>query len=285
MAARIKGVNTGVIHRDSEFVALALKVKTENDSTGLFFIPALVLRDLFISVEHCLHLQEQSSAAEPQVLAARRQKASRQMADNIPPLEQAEMVEGDAGQRISAIEPDFSCRGEIGLTLHAEDGKSTPLALDAAQIPLLITAISRAIHNAGMHALSLRLSSLLDFLPLYDADFSSDTRLEYDTYTHPAWKLALFDRTLALVYHYADEQGRARCCGTIVKVRAPSDDDRMQAIARRLLAFSPRLKKLDRERCRVSVRALGANAGEPSLDDCLKALCLLRQETAAAETE
>lgn len=279
MAARIKGVNTGVIHRGSEFVALALKVKTENDSAALFFIPALALRDIFISLEYGLHLQ---ALRAPAALDARRQEATRQMADNIPPLAQAEMVQGEPGQRICAVEPDFSCEGEIGLTLLAEDGKSAALALEAAQIPLFITAVSRAIQNAGMHALSLRLSSLLDFLPLYDADFRNDTQLEYDTYTHPAWKLALFDRTLALVYHYTDEQGRERSCGTIVKTRSPSDDERMQAIARRLLAFSPRLKKLEGERCRVSVRALGIKEGEPSLDDCLKALCLLRGETTAA---
>ena len=283
MASRIKGINTGVIRRESEFVALALKIKQENDSTALFFIPALVLRDIFISLEYGLHLQEQSGNTD--ALAASRQEASRQMADNVPPLEKAEMAEGSIQQRVSAVDPDFSHRDVIVLTLHCEGGESAILMLDAAQIPLLITAVSRAIQNAGMHALSLRLSSLLDFLPLYDADFSSDTQLEYDTYTHPTWKLALFDRTLALVYHYADEQGRERSCGTIVKARSPSDDARMQAIARRLLAFSPRLKKLDGERCRVSVRALGAAEGEPSLDDCLKALCLLRQETAAAEAE
>ncbi|EMB4324175.1 hypothetical protein RJ492_001953 [Pluralibacter gergoviae] len=274
MAARIKGVNTGVIHRGSEFIALALKVKTENDSAALFFIPALALRDIFISLEYGLHQQTLSAPSA--------QEASRHMADNIPPLAQEEMVQGAPGQRICAVEPDFSRKGEIGLTLLAEDGKSAALALGTAQIPLFITAISRAIQNAGMHALSLRLSSLLDFLPLYDADFRGDTQLEYDTYTHPAWKLALFDRTLALVYHYTDEQGRERSCGTIVKTRSPSDDERMQAIARRLLAFSPKLKKLEGERCRVSVRALGIKEGEPSLDDCLKALCLLRGETTAA---
>ena len=285
MIARIEGVNTGVIHNDSEFTALALKVRTDAGSTPLFFIPALALRDIFISLEYCLHLQGLKAPAEQAALAARQQEAFRQMADSIPPLEKAELIQGDTGLRVSTVEPDFSREGETGLTLFTGDGSSATLRLDAAQIPLFITAASRAIQNAGMHALSLRLSSLLDFLPLYDADFISEARLEYDTYTHPAWKLALFNRTLALVYHYADAQGEERSCATIVKTRASSEESKMEAIARRLLAFSPRLSKLESRPCRVSVRALEVTAGEPSLDDCLKAVCLLRHEAIAAAAE
>ena len=280
MAAKIKGVNTGVIRNGDAFIALALKVKKENNATSLFFIPALVLRDIFISLEYRLDRIQRRSAKEQQAFAVRQAEATRRMSENVPPLLKEELEQGDVGQRVAEVIPNLGRKGEIGLGLQMESGKSADLLLDEAQISLFITAVSRAIQNAGMHALSLRLSSLLDFLPLYDADFQPNDSLQYDTYAHPAWKLALFDRTQVMVYHYTDDEGREQCCGTVVKSRTRDDDGRLEAIARRLITFSPRLKRLEEKNCRVSIRSLTTGEGGLALDDYLKALYILRQEAA-----
>ncbi len=44
-----------------------------------------------------------------------------------------------------------------------------------------------------MRELALRITSLLDFLPLYDVDCRDDGNLEYDTYSQPEWKHNLFN--------------------------------------------------------------------------------------------
>ena len=55
MAMSIKGVNTGVIRKANEFIALALKIKEPRNKESLFFLTALELRDLLIALESRLH--------------------------------------------------------------------------------------------------------------------------------------------------------------------------------------------------------------------------------------
>ena len=54
------------------------------------------------------------------------------------------------------------------LTLH--DGSKCELVVNELQIEMLARAIIHAINNAEMRELALRITSLLDFLPLYDVD-------------------------------------------------------------------------------------------------------------------
>lgn len=66
MAISIKGINTGVIRKANEFIALALKIKEPRNKESLFFLSALELRDLLIAVESRLHQKQQLNAAERQ---------------------------------------------------------------------------------------------------------------------------------------------------------------------------------------------------------------------------
>ncbi|EIS9377858.1 TPA: YjeJ family protein, partial [Escherichia coli] len=49
MAISIKGVNTGVIRKSNNFIALALKIKEPRNKESLFFMSAMELRDLLIA--------------------------------------------------------------------------------------------------------------------------------------------------------------------------------------------------------------------------------------------
>ena len=51
MVISIKGINTGVIRQNNEFIALALKIKEPRNKTSLFFLSPLGLRDLLIALE------------------------------------------------------------------------------------------------------------------------------------------------------------------------------------------------------------------------------------------
>ena len=48
MAISIKGVNTGVIRKSNNFIALALKIKEPRNKESLFFMSVMELRDLLI---------------------------------------------------------------------------------------------------------------------------------------------------------------------------------------------------------------------------------------------
>ncbi|HIC2864131.1 TPA: YjeJ family protein [Citrobacter freundii] len=281
MAISIKGVNTGVIRQKNEFVALALKIKEQRNKESLFFLSPLGLRDLLIALESRLYMKQQLSEDARLQYEKERDKASKKMHENIPLIQEDELKNADINRRIDSLTL-VDDKGEnlaFSLTLH--DGKTDELLVNELQIQVLAHAIIHAINNAGMRDLALRITSLLDFLPLYDVDCQQNDNLEYDSYTQPEWKHNLFNHYLAIIYRYTDDKGKAHFCGSVVKTRAASGSKEAEAITRRLLDFSPRLKKLAGVPCQVFIRTLtGDKTQKLNQDQCLRALHHLRVQSA-----
>ena len=280
MALNIKSVNTGVIRQGNAFVALALKIKEQKNKESLFFFPALVLRDLLIALESRLAALHQLQGDELQKYEKAREKAGKKMLDNVPALLEEELRHADANFRVDGLELSKNGKDELTVTLKLHRGESIELTINELQIDLLVKAIIHSINNAGMKELALRISSLLDFLPLYDADCQEKGSLEYDFYDQAQWKHNLFSHYLALLYRFTDKEGKECFSGSIVKTRTPSGSKEAQAISRRLLDFSPRLKKLAGTPCQVYVRTLAANNGQQlTQEQCLRALYHLRVQS------
>lgn len=281
MAISIKGINTGVIRQKNEFVALALKIKEQRNKESLFFLSPLGLRDLLIALESRLYMKQQLSEDARLQYEKERDKASKKMHENIPLIQEDELKNADINRRIDSLTL-VDDKGEnlaFSLTLH--DGKTDELLINELQIQVLAHAIIHAINNAGMRDLALRITSLLDFLPLYDVDCQQNDNLEYDSYTQPEWKHNLFNHYLAIIYRYTDDKGKAHFCGSVVKTRAASGSKEAEAITRRLLDFSPRLKKLAGVPCQVFIRTLtGDKTQKLNQDQCLRALHHLRVQSA-----
>ncbi|AWS94077.1 YjeJ family protein [Citrobacter cronae] len=281
MAISIKGINTGVIRQKNEFIALALKIKEPRNKESLFFLSPLGLRDLLIALESRLHAKHQLSEEARLRYEKERDKASKKMHENIPLIQEDELKNADINRRINSLVL-VDDKGEslaFSLTLH--NGQIHELLINELQIQVLAYAIIHAIKNAGMQELALRMTSLLDFLPLYDVDCQQNDNLEYDSYTQPEWKHNLFNHYLAIIYRYKDEKGKAQFCGSVVKTRALSGSKEAEAITRRLLDFSPRLKKLAGVPCQVFVKTLTADKTQKlNQDQCLRALHHLRVQSA-----
>ena len=281
MTISIKGINTGVIRQKNEFVALALKIKEPRNKESLFFLSPLGLRDLLIALESRLYTKHQLSEDARLQYEKERDKASKKMHENIPLIQEDELRNADINFRINSLML-VNNKGEnltFSLTLH--DGKTHELRVNELQIQVLVHAIIHAINNAGMRELALRITSLLDFLPLYDVDCQQNDNLEYDSYTQPEWKHNLFNHYLAIIYRYKDEKGKVQFCGSVVKTRALSGSKEAEAITRRLLDFSPRLKKIAGVPCQVFVRTLTSDKAQKlTLDQCLRALHHLRVQSA-----
>ena len=280
MAISIKGINTGVIRQKNEFIALALKIKEPRNKTSLFFLSPLGLRDLLIALESRLSVKHQLSEEEHAQYEKECDKVSKKMHGNIPLIQEDELKNADINRRINSLML-VDDKGEnltFSLTLH--DGQTRELLINELQIRVLVHAVIHAINNAGMRELALRITSLLDFLPLYDVDCQENDNLEYDSYTHPECKQSLFNHYLAIIYRYTDDQGKAQFCGSVVKTHATSGSKEAEAITRRLLDFSPRLKKLSGVPCQVFVRTLtGDKAQKLNQDQCLRALHHLRAQS------
>lgn len=278
MTFKITGINTGVIHDARHFIALALKVVSQDSGSLLLCIPARPLRDLLVCLEYRLHQQSLRTEADKSIFRQLQGAADVALLANPPPLTSPELAQADIHWQVDSIEPRFSDADETEIAFRMLGAETVMLTVEDAQIALLVRAVMQAMRSAGMDELLQRLASLPDFLPLYDADYQDGNRLNYDTYTHPAWKPALFQHTLLLAWRYTDDEGEHRFAGTVIKARVRPDDNAVQALARRLLAFSPRLKKLEGRPCQVSVRTLSANEGELSGSQCLHSLWQLRQD-------
>ena len=238
MAISIKDINTGIIRQKNEFVAMALKIKEPRNKESLFFLSPLGLRDLLIALESRLYAISQLNTDERMQYEKTCDKASKKMHENIPSIQEDELKNADINRRINSLML-VDDKGEnltFSLTLH--DGQTCELLVNELQIQVLAHAIIHAINNAGMRELALRITSLLDFLPLYDVDCQQNDNLEYDSYTQPEWKHNLFNHYLAIIYRYKDDKGKAQFCGSVVKTRALSGSKEAEAITRRLHAVA-----------------------------------------------
>ncbi len=167
MAISIKGINTGIIRQKNEFVAMALKIKEPRNKESLFFLSPLGLRDLLIALESRLFAISQLNKDERMQYEKTCDKASKKMHENIPSIQEDELKNADINRRINSLML-VDDKGEnltFSLTLH--DGQTCELLVNELQIQVLAHAIIHAINNAGMRELALRITSLLDFLPLY----------------------------------------------------------------------------------------------------------------------
>ncbi|HAM9054923.1 TPA: hypothetical protein HJG88_002170, partial [Salmonella enterica] len=262
---------------NDKFIALALKVKSLRNKETLLFFPVLALRDLLIGLEHRLYLQHSLPEQEQE----KRQKAKSshvlKMHENIPAILREELENADVNQRVESLALSDNTEKVLTFTLKLHNGSHLDLQVGEWQVEVLVMAIIHAINNAEMRELALRISSMLDFLPLYDADCLENGNIEFDTYNQPDWKHNLYNHYLALVYRYTDEAGQSHDCGTIIKTRSQSGSKEAEAISRRLLNFSPRLKKLEGKPCKVFVRTLGTGkAARLTQDQCMRALHNLR---------
>lgn len=280
MAMSIKGINTGVIRKSNEFMALALKIKEPRNKESLFFLTALELRDLLIALESRLHEKQQLNAEQRQYYEKARDKVSKKLLDNTPSMVEDELKHADVNRRIVSVTLSEANSEDLLFVCQLHDGSRCELIINELQIEMLVQAIVRALSNAGMRELALRISSLLDFLPLYDADCKSNDNLEYDAYAQPDWKHALFSHYVAVLYRYTDETGKEQHSGVVVKTRSPSGNKEVESISRRLLDFSPRLKKLAGKPCQVFARTLATGKTQKlTQEQCLRALHHLRVQS------
>lgn len=74
-----------------------------------------------------------------------------------------ELRHADIHRRVTAVALTDASGDNITLTFTLHDGTTCDLRVNELQIDTLVYAIIRAIENAGMRELALRISSLLDF--------------------------------------------------------------------------------------------------------------------------
>lgn len=265
MPLTIHGLNAGVIRHDNDFAALALKIKHEANNDSLLFLPLLPLKDLLLCLEY--HLPVKSVPDD----------AGSTLHSNAPALVEDELRNADVRLRVEGVTLLDDTGNSLTIAFTLNTGETLTLNIADTQIPALVKLIIHAMNNAGLRALVESVSSVLDFLPLYDVDSRDNAQLEYDAYQHPEWKYRLFTHHLVVIYQYKNTAGEIHTSGSVIKTRSPSASQETQGIVKRLLRFSNRLRKLDHTPCKVFVRTLAAgNKVTLTQAQCLHAVHNLR---------
>ncbi|WP_333894880.1 YjeJ family protein [Atlantibacter hermannii] len=141
------------------------------------------------------------------------------------------------------------------------------------QIETFIHAIIFAIKNAGFENLLLTVSSMLDFIPLYDMDLLADGKMEYDSYNPPLWKLSLFRRYLLFVFKYQQDNNQDAWCGTVIKTDAQQGTEQATGASQRAIKFSRRLQKIANKPCQVfCIDITPSDHQELTKEQCLDSL-------------
>ena len=276
----IQGLNTGVIRHGDNFLALAMKIRPTNTTETLLFFPALSLRDLLMGLESRIAQHHSQTEEQRHARANAHQRIKQSMLAAMPEISQHELSHADIAQRVEKVVLSANDKDKLTYTLTLHNGSEYEFVIADAQIEHVVMASAMALKNAGMNTLMLRLSSMLDFLPRYDAERKKDGNFEYDTYDHPTWKNDLFPYQQAIIYIYTDEAGNKQEYGTVIKTRCQSNTAEIEAISRRLLKYSQRLNILDGKACQVIVRTLTATPHQTvTLEDCMRALHQLSQSS------
>lgn len=260
MPAIVKGINSGVICHNKHFVSLALKIRNINDKENLFLFSLAQLKDL-------LHVLESriESFAKPQ------DSSEAEMLRNAPALNEQELQAAGDTARVAKISAALKIAG-IELEIVTQSAEKTTYLINDNQVETFIRAIILAVKNAGFQDILLTVSSMLDFIPLYDMDLLNDGKMEYDSYNPQPWKLSLFSRYLLVVYKYQQDTGHNAYCGVVMKTNALSGSQEAEGVAQRAMKFSRRLRKIVERPCQIFCTEITPSGSELTKQQCLDSL-------------
>lgn len=260
MPAIVKGINSGVICHNKHFVSLALKIRNINDKENLFLFSLPQLQDLLHALESRIE-----SFSQPQ------DSSQPEMLRHAPALNEQELQAAGDTAHVAQISAAMKISG-IELEIVSRSAEKTIFLINDNQVETFIRAIISAIKNAGFQDILLTVSSMLDFIPLYDIDLLNDGKMEYDSYNPQPWKLSLFSRYLLVVYKYQQDTGHNAYCGVVMKTNALSGSQEAEGVAQRAMKFSRRLRKIVERPCQIFCTEITPSGSELTKQQCLDSL-------------
>lgn len=232
----LKGLNTGILMHEQGFMALALKAKTSNDQTHLFYLQGEGLRDMMLLLQNRLASQQ----ARIKDMAAAIEQASQELVKNIPLIEQHEVEQPDAGYLVSSLSAGFDEEG-IKLVLILKNETLHHIKIADTQIQFMMLGIARALENAKNDNLIPLLTEGNNYAPIYDAEFNQNGSIDYSIIQNDPWKLELFSQYFLIIYGIESKAGLELKLGGVIKTHAVINEKEMDVIARHFASRSKRL--------------------------------------------
>lgn len=239
MTVKIKGYNTGVLLHQDKFLAVAFKVREENNAESIFYMQANILKDFLMLLQNRLVLISKNVFFEASQFNASVGNENQALLTEVPVMSQEDIQTPNTDRKIVALSANFF-DNNMNILFTLKNGDFYHFNIGDNQIHFIILALGQAFKNAGTNDVTSYLTTGLDFIPLYDVIFKSDGNLNYSQFEIDTWKLDIFSNYILLVYR--TNQDEKFCYGGVIKTNATLDSEELTSIAMAFASSSPKLK-------------------------------------------
>ncbi|MBK4716859.1 MULTISPECIES: YjeJ family protein [Tenebrionibacter/Tenebrionicola group] len=265
---QLTGLNTGIIKSPQGVVAIALKIAAQSRSQQRLYLPPDQLQSVLFATFNVYLILRQLHQQSPESVQAGVLASSKALSENIPAIDPDEVNKPDIDYRVT----DFVMKRKpdnVHFLFFLKNGEVIALQLACVQVEYLLNVLLSTIRNADDAQLTALCLSANDFLPFYTVDFSGGEGrgINYNPFSPPAWKTALFNTFHSIIYRQPD--GRLPC-GAIIKSASTFNPGRIEAIAQFLLLNNALLTPYKHRKMTIDHAQLTIPAGEESLDRLLR---------------
>lgn len=240
MTVKIKGFNIGVLLHQDKFLAIAFKVREENDSESIFYMQAAVLKDFLMLLQNRLVSISKNLFFDASDYNKSVGDESQSLLNEVPVMSMEDIQNPNTDKRVVTLSASFIDNG-VKILFALKNGDFFHFNIRDTQMSFIILALGQAIKNSGMTDISSYLTTGLDFIPLYAVIFKSDGNLSYSQFEIDTWKLDIFSNYILLVYRTNETE--KFCCGGVVKTNANLNSEELNSIAMAFASSSPKIKE------------------------------------------
>lgn len=185
MTINIKNINTNIIHKNNNFITLTLKIKKPHNKKSLFFISIIKLHNLLITLKNHLHQKHKLNTTTHLQYKQTHNKIIKKITKNIPKILINKLKNTNINHQINTLKLTNNQNKNLTFILTLHNNNKYKLIINKLQIKILTQTIIHTINNTKIHKLTLHITSLLNFLPLYNINYQNNNNLKYNTYSQP----------------------------------------------------------------------------------------------------
>lgn len=251
----LKGLNTGTLLHEGNFLALALKIKTRDDKTELFYLQLDTLKDLMMIVQNRLVLLEQKVRIHPELIKDQVASANEDLRNNIIQVDISELQNPEPACRVMTLSASVE-EHQFKILFVRQDESVHQIKVSDSQTEFFAVAIAQVLKNSGIDNLAQQLSLGLNYVPVYDALFQPNGSIDYSLIECESWKLDLFNQYMLIVYSIGNDIEKEHRFGAVIKTHAEANELELEHIARHFALMSKRITPSYSLICEIKARPL-----------------------------
>ncbi|WP_330983306.1 MULTISPECIES: YjeJ family protein [Enterobacterales] len=234
MTYSINSMNTGIILHENNFLALCLKIKDMHDNENIVYLQTAILHDLLFLLNNRLHVIQERM--HNHIYQEEVELETDRLSHHVPTLNAEELHTPQAHLRATSMMVKLredNCI--IHFTLQNETFYS--LLVNDSQVSFMLQIILKSLENVHSKEFIQNLISRLDYLSLYDVEFSDSqsNKVHYTQYTPPSWKLDLFNYYIGIIFRFTDGNEDHLYSGAVIKTRTLPETPETNEITQRLV--------------------------------------------------